>query len=198
MFDAECAICLEPLDGFRSTLPCSHAFHSACIIRACMRDARCPICRIGVIGEVVDAKAATHPTSVIEITLPEPSDQAAAARAHRNYQARRRRFIGRHAALARTDVRLHGALTEARALEGEMQRARQQAHRDFERSALMVELRRRARLAHRRVQRCQTELDARCAEALGAPPLPRVARNRHTRLIERLVDVVDDFANGAV
>lgn len=44
----ECAICLDPINDAEHVLPCAHAFHPWCILRAWRegaRDMSCPLCR---------------------------------------------------------------------------------------------------------------------------------------------------------
>lgn len=40
-----CAICLEEIDEYRATLPCSHVFHTLCLIKHAHGSNVCPLCR---------------------------------------------------------------------------------------------------------------------------------------------------------
>ena len=164
-----CAICLEAIDSQHCTLECKHCFHSRCIIDACLRDARCPICR-----EVITSAPAPRPR-VVEISFGDlnnavEEDVAARRRAQRNFDARRRRFVQSNEQLRHEQQLISEARRDLREIERELSARWMQAQRELWCSEAFAELKAKRTRVARRARRRQRLVERAVYDALGERP----------------------------
>lgn len=153
----ECSICLDDTHEASCTLSCGHKFHSGCIIQSALHDPRCPICRMEI--------AKKPRVASIEITMQDLNNEMdtqveETRRLHRNYVARKRRFIRSRADLMREEAKSKDLRKKLVALDNALHRKWSEesnklwmgsvfADMKKERSALLRNMRRHERIVER-------------------------------------------------
>lgn len=162
----QCSICLESLTRHQCELPCGHAFHSACFLKASRRKMECPLCRAAPIEQ--EAGVSLH------ITIPVEDMHAsfdAALRARRQYLAQRARLVKRSQSLAALRDKIADARRDLQAADKKLDLVARAAQKEV-RAALAEPMREVSR-AQRKLRRYDLQFGRRVEAELGPePPVP--------------------------